>query len=347
MQKKCFNFSILFYAIGLQTILSMPLAVAEEQEITPSHVFQKTEDVLAEIELLREVIGITDVPVEPEPQSGKTPIHAYGKGLEVLEKVSRAERKLGMVPAEVGEIPLKEVKPADVFQLVESILLELRNIKRQLVISGTITEAEFAGAKTPSHVYENLWYASYMLDGLAGEITPDYVYRNIQYLLDEMNLIAAKTGAILKLEPDAIKGRQRVKNVAQQGLLALYKMTNFQRRLNMNAAGVPNITLSRITPSDVYDITNMLMAEMVRIKVHLGIQLPRGEYPVPSRKSPNDVFGMMQLVVQNMDTLIKAADTETPVTPAEPEASTDTETNAATGTTTTESESDTATETKE
>lgn len=345
MQKKGFKFSILFYAVGLQAILSMSLVVAEEQEITPSHVFQKSEDVISEIDLLREVIGITDVPVEPEPQSGKTPIHVYSKGLEVLEKVSRAERKLGMVPAEVGEIPLKEVKPADVFQLVESILLELRNIKRQLVISETIQEAEFVGAKTPSHVYENLWYASYMLDGLAGEITPDYVYRNIQYLLDEMNLIAAKVGATLKLEPDSVKGRQRVKNVAQQGLLALYKMTNFQRRLGMNAAGVPNITLSRITPSDVYDITNILMAEMVRVKVHLGIQLPRGEYPVPSRKSPNDVFGMMQLVVQNMDTLIKAAATET----IAPESNTGTETNApATGATAPEPETNaTATETKE
>lgn len=304
MPKISFKFSVLLYAIGLQAILSVPIAALAD-EITPSHVFQKSEDVLSEIELLREVIGVSDVPVEPEPQSGKTPIHVYSKGLEVLEKVSRAERKLGMVPAEVGEIPLKEVKPADVIQLVDSILLELRNIKRQLVISETIEESEFVGAKTPSHVYENLWLASYMLDGLTGPITPDYVYRNIQYLLDEMNLIAAKVGATLKLDPDKVKGRQRVKNVAQQGLLALYKMSNFQRRLGMNAAGVPNITLSRITPSDVYDITNMLMAEMVRIKVHLGIQLPRGEYPIPSRKKPNDVFAIMQLVVNNMDILIK------------------------------------------
>ena len=305
MPKMSFKFSALLYAIGLQAILSVPIAALAEN-VTPSHVFQKSENVLLEIELLREVIGVTDVPVEPEPQTGKTPIHVYSKGLEVLEKVSRAERKLGMVPAEVGEIPLKNIKPADVIQLVESILLELRNIKRQLVISDKIEEAEFVGAKTPSHVYENLWFASYMLDGLTGPITPNYVYRSIQYLLDEMNLIAAKVGATLKLEPEKIKGRKRVKNVAQQGLLALYKMTNLQRRLNMDAAGVPNITLSRITPSDVYDITNMLMAETVRIKVHLGIQLPRGEHPVPSRKKPNDVFGMMQLVVKNMDTLIKA-----------------------------------------
>ncbi|MBE9563384.1 MAG: hypothetical protein IMF12_11045, partial [Proteobacteria bacterium] len=88
----------------------MPVTVLAEEEKTPSHVYQVTENIVSEIGILREAIGVDDEPNEPEAQRGKTPIHVYGKGLELLEKISKAQRKLGMTPAEVGEIPLRDIK---------------------------------------------------------------------------------------------------------------------------------------------------------------------------------------------------------------------------------------------
>ncbi|MDM8564429.1 hypothetical protein QUF74_02115 [Candidatus Halobeggiatoa sp. HSG11] len=283
----------------------MPITVLAEEEKTPSHVYQVTENIISEIEILREAIGVDDEPNEPEAQRGKTPIHVYGKGLELLEKISKAQRKLGMTPAEVGEIPLREIKPADVFELVSAILLQLQNMKEQLVISDKIEEAKLVGAKMPSDVYENLWLASYMLDGLVPSIKPADVYRNIQYIHGEMRLIATKLDVSLDLEAPEITGRKRLKNIGQQALFALYKISELEKRIAMTAASVPEVTLVRIRSSDIYDLTNMLVAEMVRIKVHLKIDLPRGEQPTPHKVKTNEVFGQMHLVVKNLETMIK------------------------------------------
>ncbi len=288
-------------------IFLLPMAImADDGKITSSHVYQATENIISEIEVLREAIGVDDEPNEPEAQRGKSPIHVYGKGLELLEKISKAQRKLGMTPADVGEIPLRDIEPSDVFELVSTILSQLRNMKEQLVISDKIEEAKFVGAKMPSDVYENLWLASYMLDGLIPPINPEDVYRNIQYIHAEMRLIATKLDVSLDLEPPEIKGRKRLKNIGQQALFALYKVSELEKRLpGMPAASVPEVILVRIRSSDIYDLTNMLIAEMVRIKVNLKIDLPRGDQPIPNDVKTNEVFAQMHLVVKNLEKMIK------------------------------------------
>jgi len=291
----------------LPALLFVPLVTVMAAGKSPSHVYQITENIVSEIDILREAIGVYDEPTEPDPQWGKSPIHVYSKGLEVLEKISKAQRKLGMIPTEVGEIPLREIAPSDTFELVEKILLQLRSMKEQLYVDDKIEEAAFVGAKMPSQVYENLWLASYMLDGLIPPIKPKDVYRNIQYLHDELGLIATNLGVTLDLDAPKVKGRKRLRHVGQQALRALYKVRNLEMRLKeMIATNVPDISLVRITPSDIYDMTNMLLAEMVRIKVHLKIDLPRGDQPTPGRIKTKEVFAQMLLVVNNLQKIIKA-----------------------------------------
>ncbi|MDY6994904.1 MAG: hypothetical protein SVR94_20145, partial [Pseudomonadota bacterium] len=245
-----------------------PLVNAEET-ITPSHLYQITEDIISEIKHLRETIGVDTIPLEPEPQSDKLPVHVYSKALEVLEKISRTQRKLGMLPAKVEEIPLKVITFEDIMQLLQTLLAELRHIKQQLLVKDEIKAAALVGGKTASQVYERLWQASYLLDGLIEPLQPSDVYRHLQYLHDELRLIAAKLEITLDLEPPDLSEVKKIKNIGQQALLALYKISSLERRLGMEAVNIPDMTLARITFSDIYDMTNILLAEMVRIKVHL------------------------------------------------------------------------------
>ena len=134
-------------------------------------------------------------------------------------------------------------------------------------------------------VYKNLADASFLLDGLAGRpLTPNDVFLNTAYILDELELIAAKLRAPLSLDVPAVEGRKTPKDVAQQVLRASYKMVNLQTRLGMDASSVPNLTLVRVTPSEVYDATNMLLAEMTRIKHHLDINVPRQNRAEPTEQ---------------------------------------------------------------
>ena len=290
-------------------MLQREAAAQETNAITPSHVYQATSDLISEIEILRDAMGVTVYPVEAEPQDDRAPIHVYAKSLEVLEKISASQKRLGMTPAPIGQIPVKTIVPKDVYKSVQNSIAEVRRVKDQLVIEDAIVPTPFVGGKTPSLVYQHLGDASFLLDGLVGHPTdPNDVHTHLVYLHDEMELIAAKLKVALDLEPPAINGRKRMKEVAQQVLRATFKVINLQTRLGMDASGVPQLTLVRVSPAEVFEATNVLLAEMVRIKAHLGIDLPRTEHAPSRNKKPNDVFAQTLLLIRNLDALAKAAD---------------------------------------
>ncbi|MDE0051625.1 MAG: hypothetical protein OXO52_17685 [Rhodospirillales bacterium] len=298
--------------LGLSGALALPgEALSQEvkyEEATPSHVYQATSDLISEIEILREEMGITVYPVEAELQEDRAPVHVYAKSLEVLEKISAAQRRLGIDPARIGQIPVKDIIPGDVYRSVQNSLAEVRRIKEELVIEEEIRPAPLEGGKTPTYVYQHLGDASFLLDGLVGHpVDPNDVYNHIMFLHDEMELIAAKLKVALDLDAPVVDQRKRMKAVAQQVLRATFKIINLQTRLGMDASGVPQITLVRVSPAEVYEATNVLLAEMVRIKAHLDIQLPREEHAMARNKRPRDVFSQVLRLIRNLDILAKAA----------------------------------------
>ena len=286
-----------------------PAALAQAAGATPSHVYQATSDLISEIDILRDAMGVTVYPVEAEPAEDRSPIHIYAKSLEVLEKISAAQKRMGMNPAPIGQIPVKDITAKDVLLSVQNSIAEARRMKAQLVIEDEIVPEPLEGGKTASAVYEHLGDASFLLDGLVGHPTdPNDVHTHMVYLHDEMELVAAKLKVALELEPPVVNGRKRMKEVAQQVLRATFKVINLQTRLGMDASGVPQMTLVRVSPAEVFEATNILLAEMVRIKAHLGIDLPRVEHAPSRNKKPRDVFAQVLLFIRNLDALAKAAD---------------------------------------
>ena len=286
------------------------VAAAQEtpNEVTPSHVYQLTSDLIAEIEILREAMGVTVYPIEAEIQDDRAQVHIYAKSLEVREKIIAAQKRMGMAPAKIGQIPIKEIVAKDVYKNVQTNLAEVRRIKTQLVIEDEIQPTPLVGGKTPSLVHEQMGNASFLLDGLVGHPTdPNDVHNHLVYIHDEMELVAAKLKVALDLEPPIVDGKKRMKEVAQQVLRATFKVVNLQTRLGMDASGIPQITLVRVSPAEVLEATNVLLAEMVRIKAHLGINLPRTEHRLSRNKRPRHAFAECLLIIRNLDILAKAA----------------------------------------
>ena len=138
--------------------------------------------------------------------------------------------------------------------------------------------------------------------------SPSDVFTRVEHIHDELELIAAKLKAELELEPPVVEGRKRPQDVAKQVLRATFKTVNLETRLGMDAFGVPQMTLVRVTPAVVYEATGVLLAEIVRIKAHLGINLPRDDRPDARNKKPTDVFAQVLLIIRNLDILGKAAE---------------------------------------
>ena len=285
-------------------------AAAQDSEISPSHVYQAVSDLQSEIEIVREAMGITDYPLEAEPAEDRSPIHALARVLELRRKVAAAQKRLGMAPSKESEIPLKEIRSKDVYGGVQQAMADVRRIKEQLVIEEEIEPAPFEGGKTPSHVYQHVGDASFMMDGLVGRaIDVSDVYQNLANLFVDMELVATKLKVALDLDLPEVKEQKRLKDVGQQVMRGTFKLINLQTRLGIDASGVPEVILVRVTPPNLYEVINIMHAEMVRIKTHLSINLAHDHSEEAARnKKPKDLFALAVLVVRDLDRLAKAAD---------------------------------------
>ena len=279
-------------------------------EVTHSDVYRATVDLIGELDILRDVQGIADErPAEPSLQSDQHAIHAFVKSLVVMDKTARVQRRLGMIPVEVRSVQVGPTAPHHVLRSVDAVLEELRRIKRQLVVTKEIEPALLAGGKTPSLVYQRLSHASLLLDALVGRPpSSNEFYMYVSQLHDQMKPLGAKLGAVLEREPPAVEGVRAPVECGQQVLRAIYKAVNLQSRLGMDASSVPDLTLEQASASDIFGAANILLAEIVRIKIHLRIDTPSAERLQASNKHWRDVFAQLLLVVANLDHLIRAVE---------------------------------------
>ena len=77
-----------FYTLLAISGVSQPVFAqqAGSGDSTPSHVFQAVQNLIAEIDILREELGVYDYPPEAELQDDRAPVHLYVKTLSFRTK---------------------------------------------------------------------------------------------------------------------------------------------------------------------------------------------------------------------------------------------------------------------
>ncbi len=73
----------------------------------------------------------------------------------------------------------------------------------------------------------------------------------------------------------------------------------------MDGSGAPNLTLVPVTTAEVFEATNVLLAEMVRMKAHLNITLPCTPWSDPRNETPSDGFAQVSPLIEDPDVLAK------------------------------------------
>lgn len=139
---------------------------------------------------------------------------------------------------------------------------------------------------------------------------PADVHRHAANALEEVARIADALGVAVGTEPPPVRGPKAPVDVAQQLLRALYKAVALQTRLGMDASRVPalDLDLAHATPSQNYDMVGLLLAELARIKAHLGVDEARAHRPGPPDGDGglDDAFAVVLLLIAHLDTLSAA-----------------------------------------
>ena len=297
-----------------------PRPARDGETATLADAHRAARDLVAEIELLRRAQGIADAPALTAPttsvESGdgrEAPIHAWLESLEVMEKATRVQRRFGMIAFDVASLPAGDVTLGDTYRNVLIVTEELRRVKRQLVVEARIDPAPPGADPAPVDLHVRLAHASALLDGLVGRpVSSNDVYLHVRWVRAALAPLAARLGVSLEPdppppEPGAAEEPRASKEVAQQILIATYKVVNLQSRLGMAPSDVPGALPGDVAPADVYESVNRLVVELARIGAHLGVETPGLERPEARRMHAGDVYAQALRLIADLDRVSRAA----------------------------------------
>lgn len=283
------------WLVALVAITIMVNATAGAQNITPSHVYQVVDDVNSELALLHNANGSKAKTDKKAPDlTARKPRHVFQKAKEVLQKVQTLRKLNGLSVNEIPAFPVAAIKPADVKDLVVVILKDVRGLRATFGVSEASPTSSLQSSKTPTDVYGNLIRASLQLDGLGiPRIVPNDVYQVAMTIISDINKIRTVLGQTDEFEMMSGSKGKKPKAVYQRSFDLLNTLKTKSNNDKFKVPGgviLPNKRSGKIRPGHVMDVLNNALAEIGAIKVTVGATIPTEIAPVPSGKTPSNVF---------------------------------------------------------
>jgi len=295
---------------GISILCVVAATNAAAQTVTPSDVYQVVDNINAELALLHEANNST--PSRDRKSPGLTtrrPRHVIQAARMVLLKVQALRAINGLTQNPVPPFPVREVLPVDVKQIVERILADIRGLRPKFNVTAPTPKAVLMPGRTPTDVYGNLMRASLQIDGLGiPRVVPNGVYRVAMTIIGDLKKVRAARGIGTKVKFQAGAKHKRPKHVFNRSveLLAAIKSLSAADPVFAIPGGVvmPNKRSGRIRPAHVMELLNNVLAEIGAIKVKVGANIATELAPMPSGKSPSNVFDGVSTALMMVKDLI-------------------------------------------
>jgi len=279
----------------LVIVLVFAIYLFAYQYKTPSDVYSYAMLLKKKVEYLRKKAHINKPFPTVPPQHNKYPRHVIQKALEILNKINIYRISKGYGAIFIPPYPTRNITPTDVYEMVKRLDAEVTPFIKDIKFLKSLKFVKYSG-KTPNDVYRLLWSISLAWDDLLGihGYTPTDVY--------ELSEKLVKTVKFLRQTQNIYKDVKKPKRIPDlhpnHALYASYKflgkVRTAEKHLWIDPTEVPKKPHRVITPTDVYDSIQYSLAELQRIKYHLGVERYFKTQKPKTPKTPSDV-------VQNLE----------------------------------------------
>ncbi|MBL0708160.1 MAG: hypothetical protein JJW00_03840 [Sulfurimonas sp.] len=257
---------------------------------TPSDVYSQAVLLKEKIIYLRDEANIKDEFPKVQKQINKTPSHVLQKSLEVLSKVNRyrISKKYGQIS--MPEYPSREITPSDAYNYVKRLNEEVTPFIKDKKFLNSLKVQNFT-QKTPSDVYALLWSVSLSMDPLLGMrgFAPSDVYEQSETIVAIAKFLRHSQGDFTKVKKQKSKKDLHPNHALNASSKLLEKIVKIEKRLWIKTAHIPKKRYEVITPTHVYDSLQSVIVEMQRLKTRLGIERYFEVKHIGEDKTPSDV----------------------------------------------------------
>lgn len=221
------------------------------------------------------------------------PRDVWQKTYEIAVKINILRHTHGLPIIEpVNMAPVLHLNPDLVYEQTQRILTELKIYETREDIHIEHAKLEKFTGKRPLDVFIGLTQVSMMLDVLNGEkFTPSYVFGEQMRVYDDITRIINK----LNLQDDTIPDKKNPKDTPSIVFDKILQLLEIIKQLQISA-GIEFVDFSgfkkqgeKITPNEVYTITEMVIAELQTIKAYLGINVITPPASLYHTKTPAEV----------------------------------------------------------
>ncbi len=257
------------------TLIWLPFTVMAT-EPTSNDVYQKVYQISQEVQIIKRHFHIDKVAEEVNVTISLTPGHSWQKAYEILYKIDLFRQKHGLSFISVpSREPLLKLMPMVAYEQMERIITELRILKYYLDITEEVATLPTFTGKVPTDVYNLLNHISSEMDILNGKtLTPSDALTQAVRISEDINFILEALG----IKDTVIPPKKNV-GVLPSGsfenlLLLLTEIARLKSIIEINEIDFHIFTPKnrQITPSDVFSIGGIALAELQPIKAYLGLK---------------------------------------------------------------------------
>jgi len=265
-------------------------------DTTPSIVYSHVLQLHKEVRLIKEHFNIDQTPAYKDIKTNLLPRHAWQRTYELFVKINILREKNGLPIIEpVNMEPTLELDPAFTYEQVQRLLQEVMILKFRFGIKQTISAPKTIKGKTATDVYNLLNQISRELDLINGaEFSPSNVFAESIRIYEDMEIILNH----LNINEDTVPPIKKIGATAGDTYKIAIELLNTMKHLELQA-GIKTVDFyafnrTNVNPSDVFEITQITLAEMQVIKAFIGLrrEITRGAQHYTD-KTPADVSQLM------------------------------------------------------
>lgn len=293
--------------ILLVWIASIDASNSFEKSMTPSKVYRKVTQLHKEISLIKEHLGISKMPKYVDVQTKLLPRHAWQRTYEIFVKINILREKYNLPIIEpVNMEPTLELDPVFTYEQILRLIQEVEILKLRFDIDKEIEDVGIYSNKSPTDVYNRLNILSRELDIINGkEFTPSYVFGEVVRIYEDFDSIFKQLSIDDQITPPI---KKHSKSTSKDSYNIALELLDSIKKIEMNARlkTVEFYAFKRedITPSDVFEITQIILAELQLFKAYIGLNhtITRGAKKYYN-KSSADVSQMLGWLLKKSNQL--------------------------------------------
>ena len=223
------------------------------------------------------------------------PKNSWQMTYEILVKINilRGEHNLPAIEP-VNMSPVLKINPDLVYEMTQRILSELDIFAYRVDIKLPKQNLQTFKGKSPIDVFNGLTHISASLDKLNRfGFTSSYVFGENMRIYDDLTIILQHLNIKDKTIPAKKDINTKPEDTFDVGIQTLQKIKQLEIKAGISFVDYSGFKKEKITSSDVFTITGMIIAELQTIKAYIGLINITPSAPQYNSKTPVDVDQLM------------------------------------------------------